>query len=266
MISPTQRSLIAGLTLVIGIGAWFGGIYHQDVSGEPLPTNLVSGQTIRLPNSCDSEKAETKTSVARALEEVPSSLRTALAQAQALPAGLARADAVCRLASQLARHDPEEALACVRATPYGAERTSVLLAIVSALAADDPILAILFAAALPSGSSQVFAISAVAGDYARRRPEEAVQWVQSLPEGDVKRTALDAIANTLVVSNPRAAAGLAITLFTVYGDKRVLGSIVKRWASSDPEGVFGWANNLPRTVARDYVLHVFSQQMAEELP
>ena len=131
---------------------------------------------------------------------------SALSQAQQMPAGQKRDEALSAVASKIAETDPVQALKLIQNTPNGNGNiylgTAAVYGIFSKWAEKDPAQATQALLQLPA-QRQNQAASAIAGSLVEKDPQSAVAWLNQLPAGRMRNDAQQAIA----VKNPGASSG-----------------------------------------------------------
>jgi hypothetical protein len=125
----------------------------------------------------------------------------ALSQAQQLPAGPKRDQAVLAVANQMAETDPVQALKLTQNMPNGGGTNEIF----SRWADKDPAQATQALLQLPSQERRLEAVNGMASTMVGKDPQAAVAWLDQLPAGKVRDTAQERVASAWAESDPQAA-------------------------------------------------------------
>lgn len=177
--------------------------------------------------------------------------RTAFDLAQSL-AGRERAEAVGRVLSTWAQHDPAAAAAAAELAPGSAVRHGALFGVAAAYAREDPEGALQWVSRLDIADSGM-AVSVVFNTLAQQDPMEAARRVDLLPEA-ARGHAVSSVASTWAQQDPAAAARWAETLADDDLRTGALVNAVQAWAGYERDAAVRFAGNLPAAAERDAAL------------
>ena len=178
---------------------------------------------------------------------------SALATAEALPAGTMR-ESLCSLAFRcLSQTDPAAALAYAKRQPAGVARESLLVEALSALARKDPAATRAQLDELPP-EKRLIVIAAVATAAAACDPLEALPYLDQLPTGQLRMRAANSIVQAMLAEDPEVAVDFALTFPAGEMQRRLLATATNGFVRQNPAAALEWLDALPEGATKHLIL------------
>lgn len=199
-------------------------------------------------------------------------VNSAVAWAQSLPEGPAKAKALAQVsyrwtetdpqgaaayaaqqnnpqllgnvAAKWAESNPQAAAAWARGLPSGEGGERAIASLTAMWAQKDPMAAATYAASLPPGNSQSRATVAVVSAWAAGAPLETAKWVGQFAEGPVRQNALEQLMNSWAASNACEAAQWLNKLPQTPSRDAAVVAFVATSAPAAPDAAFQWAETI----------------------
>jgi hypothetical protein len=177
----------------------------------------------------------------------------AVAWAQALPKGAAKAQALVQVSYRWAEVDPKAAAACAARQ----DDLALLQAVAITWAASDPKSAAAWALELPAGERQNSAMAGAAAVWAQKEPAKAAAYANSLPEGEARNQARVSVASMWASSDPAEAAKWVEQFAEGAVREQAFERVINAWAAADAGEASQWLQRLPEDRSRDSAVIAF---------